>query len=362
MSGEAAILLELSGNRHGHREHYVALLSRLLDAAPRRPGWSLLVDRRPILITAIEESLLLYAGLGLVRALLGRRTAGLLMRPLPTVAGRSTRLRTKRWLLHLLRRFARIQTLTILPFSLEPRFARIAHGWIHDPQFWDCYAEDTPPSARQPGRLADAIRQAAAGRLTCCAIGGQGVAKGFDLFAALWNTDPALRSRMLFAYGGVVDPRQAAAAEAFAAQGGFARDRFISDEELFDLYAAADLIWCCYAPDYDQASGIFGRAMQLGIPMVVRKGSLIHRMCIAEGLAHVALDTEGGGLPAAALDPAAIPPREPLERAARRGLLQAGESLARLHAALGLAPSAPAAAILRAASLTAAPQRATTGP
>jgi hypothetical protein len=71
--------------------------------------------------------------------------------------------------------------------------------------------------------------------------------------------------------------------------GGYACDRFISNEELFDLYACADLIWCCYAADYDQASGVFGRAIQLGIPVVVREGALIHKFCLAQGLPCVAI-------------------------------------------------------------------------
>ena len=41
------------------------------------------------------------------------------------------------------------------------------------------------------------------------------------------------------------------------------------------LMRQADLLWCCYNPIYDQSSGIFGRAIQIGRPTIVRKGSCL---------------------------------------------------------------------------------------
>jgi hypothetical protein len=64
-------------------------------------------------------------------------------------------------------------------------------------------------------------------------------------------------------------------------------DRRIEDAELFALYGIADLVWSCYAPDYNQSSGIHGRAVQLGVPVVVRKGSYID--ALSETLSHPSL-------------------------------------------------------------------------
>jgi len=52
-------------------------------------------------------------------------------------------------------------------------------------------------------------------------------------------------------------------------------DRNLTDEEFESLFGVADVIWACYAPSYDQASGVFGRAIQFGVPPIVREGSLI---------------------------------------------------------------------------------------
>ena len=64
-------------------------------------------------------------------------------------------------------------------------------------------------------------------------------------------------------------------AERFTANGGMLIDRHLDNDELLHLYRRADAIWSCYAPDYNQASGIFGRAVQLGVPAIVRKRSYL---------------------------------------------------------------------------------------
>ena len=233
-----------------------------------------------------------------------------------------------------LRRLSTTRTLTILPFSVEPGFATIADDWIHDFETWDLTGDDRLAS-RPLGPLGAEIIEAAQGRKVCCTIGRQDASKGFDQFSHLYLSSPRLREAMLFASGGKVAPELAEDATAFGAAGGFARPRFITDDELLDLYACADLIWCVYAPNYDQASGILGRAMQLGIPVVVRKGSLIQRLCAIEGVAHIALDET--------TDPAEFMliagPRDSA-RAAERAHAHRQESLRRLSDAVGVQPRA----------------------
>jgi hypothetical protein len=41
------------------------------------------------------------------------------------------------------------------------------------------------------------------------------------------------------------------------------------------LFRAADAAWCCYPPERDLSSGIFGRAVQFGIAPIVRQGSVL---------------------------------------------------------------------------------------
>lgn len=318
-------------SEEGHRGSYLSLLSQLLNGARARNLGQMLFTAKPLLLLSIEASAFsLYCLIAPVRALLGRRTVGLLMRPRPVVMGKSIRLRIKRLLLKLLRRLPRIQTFTILSFSIEPRFADVADGWIHDPQIWDLTPEER---ANSPGALFADIRNAANGRRICCAVGRQDQNKGFDWFADLYARNAALRDSILFAFGGKVFGMAETYLPAFAQAGGFACNRFVTDAELLDLYAAADLIWCAYDPDYDQASGIVGRAAQLGIPVVVRRDSLAHRLCQVEGLAHIAIEasTDWQHL-------TDLPAREDQRQAVARTQRLREESLNRLREALGITP------------------------
>ena len=328
----SVILYDSYEGNDGHRAEYYALLSRLIGARRTASLAQALFGREPVLIGALEASgaLCSYAVLAFFRAALGRRTAALLFRPLPTLAAADFKLRFKRSLLGWIRRLHAGETLTILPFDLESGFARIASSWIYDPQFWDLHFPEAAPDHRK-GPLAAELRERAGMRRICCAIGRQDKAKGFDQFVALYCQRPDLRESWLFAVGGTVDPALDADCNAFLEAGGMVLPRFVKHDELLDLYASADLIWCSYDPDYDQASGIFGRAKQFGIPVLVRTGSLIHRYCRNQTLPHLAYSGNPAGFDLAAI-PASIDPPE----AARRARAEGRESLHRLKAALGL--------------------------
>jgi hypothetical protein len=317
----------------GHRADYIALFARLLGAG--RIGARALVGARgPLLFLMVEEAFWLYVLVTCVRSLLGRRTAGLLLRPLPALTGTTLRLRLKRLLLRPLRALPRVETLTVMPFAVEPRFATIADGWIDDPQQWDlgdAALADVSRWRQAPAGLAAAVSAAAQGRRVLAAPGRQDADKGFDRFARAYAASPVLRDGWLFASAGSVRGDLSGAREPFLQAGGFSHDRQVSSAELLQLYAAAAAVWCCYAPGYDQSSGILGRAMQLGIPVLVRRGSLLQRLCESEGIAHAPVD--GAVAPAlagiGAIDPAAG--RRLRDRMRNR-------SVARLRQALALEP------------------------
>lgn len=294
MSGRKEVLL-VSASEAGHRASYLTLFSTLFPARRARNIGEVLRSANPALFLMIEESFGAYVVTALIRAVLGRRTTGLLFRPGPALRPTTLRLRLKAFVLRLLRRLPQVTTLTILPFSVDPSMSTIADGWIRDPQMWDLTATDRKAVETARGsdnNLSAAIRLQAGSRPIIAAIGRQDQDKGFDRFAALHAENPSLRENFLFAYGGKVAPEVAASAAAFANSGGFAADRILSDADVLEFYAAADLVWCCYAPGYDQASGIFGRAVQLGITAIVREGSLIHLLCLDENLPHLAITDE----------------------------------------------------------------------
>lgn len=324
-------LLDIGMSDDGHRASYIAFLSRLFTLD--RMGFCLraVFSRDPVLVPMVEESFPIYALTAVVRSLMGRRTAGLLFRPKPALEGAGLRLRTKYVLLRFLRMLPRVSTLTILPFSLEPRFAEIADSWIHDPQLWDLETTPTILEADSSEPLVAELRAVSAGRKVCTALGRQDRNKGFDWFTDLYAENQKLRNTMLFVFGGKVSGGLKSELANFVEAGGFACDRFVTDGELLNLYASSDLIWCSYDAGYDQASGILGRAVQLGIPVAVRRGSLSQRMCEQEQIKHVAIaETDDGS----AL--ASPPPRESAMTATARTQRMRAESLRNLYAALGL--------------------------
>ena len=303
---------------------YLRALERLFGARPGRLR-DILFSRAPVLFVAVEESFLLYVFVGLLRALMGRRTSGLLLRPTPLVVSRRRRHRLRRGVLGRLRRIDAIRTLTVLPFDVFPAFAAIADGWIYDFQLWDLTAEERTAlellrDERRPGR-----------RLVLTAIGAQERQKGFDLFSRIYARSAGLQSRFRFIACGKTAKEMEGHATALREAGGVLVDRTVSDAELLGAYAASDVVWCLYPPAGDHACGIFGRAVQLGLPVVVRRGSLCHRLCVLENLRHVAVTADD----AAAHLAGPLPPRDMMggRLAAMRF---ARHSKAELRAALGL--------------------------
>lgn len=292
----------------GHRSAYVEFARNRLGAERvGTTGISGYPD--PVLFLMIEEGFWRYVGTSILRALQKRRTIGLLFRPLPCVASRALRHRVKYTALRVLRRFPLISTLTIVPLHLDQRFSQIAAGSVHDFQLWDLTPDEIATVRASAGNRelgkeslpseaafsAADLRRAAGKRKIVVSLGLLNRSKGFDFLSEAYSSSSTLQGKVLVAAGGRVADESAAAGEALEKAGGWLADRFISDGELLQLYAAADVVWCYYEPDYDQASGILGRAMQLGLPVVVRKGSLNHRFCESLGYPHVASDGQDIG-------------------------------------------------------------------
>lgn len=324
-------LYNTSKTDEGHRAPYILFLSKLFELRTTNSIFEALSSNYPVLIPMIEDSPARYFFVAISRALFGKRTAGFLFRPGPTIEHRSIRLLAKYYILRMMRRLSRVSTITIVPFSVEPRFATIATAWVNDPQLWDL--DDSQISSRDQNSsdIGMSVSRTAAGRHVCVAIGRQDADKGFDLFTEIYTQNSELRQTTLFAFGGRVSSKLAAHLANFIAAGGHGYNRFITDTELLDLYSSADLVWCAYSSDYDQASGVFGRAIQLGIPVVVRRNSLIHRQCDLEKIRHIAIDNSSDWHMLSS-----PPKREPIRFALERAIRTRSENIARLNNALGI--------------------------
>lgn len=205
--------------------------------------------------------------------LAGKQTVGLFFRPAECFLTTAFKYRLKRMIFGVLRLIPGVTVLTILPFDLNPQFSEVANGWIYDPQLWDVALLDMPRLERSA--LEAQVQAHSNGRMVISALGTQDERKGFDRFARLWLDYPALRARYLFLAAGQISRSSKALADDFRNSGGLLINELISDETLFRLYALSDIVWSCYSPSYNQASGIFGRAFQFGKPSIVREGSFL---------------------------------------------------------------------------------------
>jgi len=133
-----------------------------------------------------------------------------------------------------------------------------------------------------------------AGRQVILVTGTLEVSKGLAFLDAIFDRDPALLNRFAIVCAGQVMEPSRMQLESLKNKAIVWEDRFLTRDEMLSLYPLADAVWCCYRPDYDVSSGIFGRAVQFGRPALVRSGSLISRLLarLGPGMAFEYGDTK----------------------------------------------------------------------
>lgn len=305
----------------GHRGEYQELFAGIFGLAPSAGRVTFrnlptLCAAPRLLFATLDDDLRGFVLTALLRSCLGRRTAGVFLRPQSCLGG-GLRTTAKRLIFRALRRLPGAATVSIIPFAFLPGSERVATHGIHDPQLWDDLDRADPPD---PETLA-AIRQLAAGRPVLAFLGRVSPIKGFAQLAAVVDARPDLLQTYAVLVAGVVDPACHDAATRLAAQGAILWDRRLTEAEMAAVYIGAHLIWACYDPGYDQASGIFGRAVQRARMAVIREGAMIGRY--AAMLAHPCVPLPADPVEAArrlseavapAAHPAATPPGPTLLR------------------------------------------------
>lgn len=295
MNHKSKVLL-YTGSLSGHRESYLKFAIKNF-AGERTDIKKMLIDKRPVMFLMIEDSFMLYFCIAIFRSLTCRITIGLLFRPLPSITSSSLKLKIKRSLLHIMKRIKLITTLLIIPWYVNDKFEEISDGWIFDFQFWDISDENyklfsQSKSKQLSNKIAETIDSISHPKKIVTAIGSQDRNKGFDIFLHLYNSNLIIRNNFLFIFGGKAKDEFNLEIDLFNKYGGYSLNRFISNSELQQLYASSDFIWALYSEEYNQASGIFGRALQYGIPVIVRENSIIHKISIQENIPHIALSKE----------------------------------------------------------------------
>jgi hypothetical protein len=281
MTHESRFVNYISTGTGGHRSDY----DRVLTAELRDQNIKLLQFENarqttdpdlPVLYSMLDTNVLAFLRTAAIRSARKRITVGLFFRPGECFLTTSPRYRIKRLLFRAASRLPHVSILTLMPFSVFPLFSDVATGWIYDPQLWDLLSlgiiEGTGTNIDLPNE------NLTNGKPLIIALGKQDEAKGFDYLVDLWCASASVRTTYSCIVAGKVDAKFARAASRFVHNGGILIDRHISDDELVSFYRRADIIWSCYSPSYNQASGIFGRAFQFGVPAIVRNESYLQAL------------------------------------------------------------------------------------
>jgi hypothetical protein len=216
-------------------------------------------------------------GRAAARSFMGRATIGLFFRPGDCFIAGSFKATVRRTLFRFVSRLPHVHILSILPPEVLPRLREVATDWIYDPQLWDLgYLNEA--SAEPSRQIVDQLTAVSRGRRFLIALGTQSKGKGFDYLVDIWCASARLREKYIFVVAGRLAAPSAAQAKRFVDHGGVLVNERIANSDLLYLYERADIIWSCYAEEYDQSSGIHGRAVQLGIPVLVRNDSCIDRL------------------------------------------------------------------------------------
>lgn len=272
-----APVLVFDASSSGHRENYVRVFARLLGGVPLiGPPFNYLgrlVTARRLLLPTFETMPRFYFFVALLRMLLNRRTVLFILRP-QVAPGQWIKLATHR----LLAAMPGVRLATIFPIAPNSHlYGRST--LILDLEYWDRAGLPLPG----PTPLSDAVRAAAAGRCIVTALGCFSEDKGANMLIDLAEREE-LAEHFLFVVGGIILPDVEARLDAASRHGLFVEKRKLSEAELMSLYTITDFTWCCYAPERDISSGIFGRSLQFGVPVILREGSLLQRQ--AEGRAN----------------------------------------------------------------------------
>ena len=266
-----------SRGESGHRPEYIDFCEEVLPGRRKRLVVAFF-SKKPLLFLMVEEGVFQFFFVSMMRSLVGLKTSGLVFRAGEAIRSNTLRHRIKCGLFRALKKKSKVRLLSIVPFFVDSKIEAICDDWVYDFQFLDKDFLMRRGERKDIDRFVAEIRKQAQGRKVVCAIGKQDKGKGFEKFCELYATSQSVRDRYLFVSGGRVSNNCLSFSINFEDSGGRLYNRFINDSELIALYEVSDVIWACYSPEYDQSSGVLGRAYQFGKAVLVREGAVSDRV------------------------------------------------------------------------------------
>jgi hypothetical protein len=266
----------------GHRLSYLRVLSDIfvLSIVDDKPSLRLsvtLCKSNRVLFSTLDDSLGFFIFVSVIRSILLRRTVGLFLRPQTCFETFRNYYPWKKVIFKALKLLPGLTIATITPYDVAPEYGQVSHIGLTDVQYWDWTRPgQTLNVQREP--LNDKIEALAGRRAILTTIGMVSAHKGLDFLADCLEKNPNINNKLMICCIGSVLKGHEELADRLKRHGAFVLGRFATDSEIDSAYVFSDAIWCCYSPKEDQASGVFGRAIQVGCPVWIRANSKIARL------------------------------------------------------------------------------------
>jgi hypothetical protein len=231
----------------------------------------------------IDDNIYLFFVVAFIRNLFGKKTSGLLFSPWTAFKKKSIKALLKRLVLKFFKKCKHITVICYVPYYLDERYELISEDWIYDLEFWDLMLSDR--KSLVPTQPKNSKEEA-----TIYFLGAIAFRKGINLLSFLKQSlDKNGWAGRLEIKGAVGDDPQRISNSLYSLRDCI-EDKYLSDSEFIDFASKGTHLWCCYEPSYNSSSGIFGRALQLGKVPIIRRGSIIDRICQYENIDCIRLD------------------------------------------------------------------------
>lgn len=271
--------------RGGHRQHWADVLQQrfsisveiwinktwFLRALAADRLYLLTIDERPIL------SLLLAAS----RSLLFKRTFLFYLGLNRGLNSPGLKWKIKRFLFKSLKMQHLINIVSICPEGVDYMADKLSHISVVDLNFIDLEEHELPNQKRHVSSQNKRILSS---------FGLQTPRRGSDLLMSVFNGSAEIRSHYVFEINGVAQGISHELQERFLDVGGIIQSRWLEDDELLSKLVSSDVVWCMFSPDYDQSSGVFGHAAQLGVKSLIRSNSYLEKLANTISIPVLACD------------------------------------------------------------------------
>ena len=225
---------------------------------------------------SIEDGVMSFFFISLIRALLRRKSIGIMLSPWDCYRPNKPSDKLRRFAFIMLKKLDHVKVICMIPFEMDERYRDIADDWIYDPEFWDMHAIEERRSVVR--NIAKSVKNTPTGKLRLLYLGSASSEKGFDFLAKLFLENKHMFTKFDLSIVGKISKPYQHIARHLREAGAHVVDEFVSDERMFSFIKKSSLMWCCYSPNYDASSGIFGRAIQFNKIPLVRSSSRLEKL------------------------------------------------------------------------------------